>query len=173
MIDLIKNAGVADQDIQTSNYSVTPRYLHYRCNFADAEPCPPSEIVGYTVRTSVSVKVRAFDKIGEILSGVTEAGANTISGPYFTIDDIDAAQSEARAQAIEKARAKAEDLAKAGDFRLGKLLSINEGGGYYPQFARMEAMSKDGFGVGGGEAPIIEPGAQDVTVNVTLQFQIK
>lgn len=174
IIALIKDTGVLSEDIKTTNYSVTPRYLNYRCNFAKAEPCPPSEIVGYTIRTSVSVKVRDFETIGTILAGVAKKGANTISGPYFTIDNLEKAQSEAREQAIEKARTKAEDMAKAGGFRLGKLLSINEGGGYYPRAMQAKAISEDKFGAGGGvEAPIIEPGSQDVKISVTLQFQIK
>jgi len=173
MIALIKDEGVLDEDIQTTNYSVTPRYLNYRCNFANAEPCPPSEIVGYTVRQSVSVKVRDFETIGGMLAGVAEAGANTISGPYFSLEDPDEARAEARAEAIEKAKNKAEEIAKAGGFRIGKLLSIDEGGGYYPTLYRSDVQTLE-YGVGGGvEAPIIEPGSQDVSVTVTLRYQIK
>jgi len=172
IIALIKEQGVEDKDIQTTNYSVTPRYLSYRCNIRDAKPCPPSEIVGYTVRASVAVDARDFEALGAMLAGVAKKGANTISGPNFTIDDPDEARAKAREQAIEKAHKKAKEMAKAGNFRLGKLLSIQEGSEYYSYAMRVESMAFDGVSEK-MEAPMIEPGSQDVTVNITLRYEIK
>jgi len=174
MINLIKDAGVADLDIQTTNYNVNPRYTNYRCNFRgpNSEPCPPSEITGYTVSQNISIKIRDFDIIGKILAGVTKSGANTISGPYFTIEDTDNAKSQARAEAIEKAKEKAQEIAKAGGFRLGKLLSINETGGYYPRNLRGDVAIQEFTGAE-AVAPTIEPGSQDVKASVTLRYEIK
>jgi len=171
MVALVKEAGVEDKDIKTSNYSVTPRYQYYRCNNGDV--CPPSEIVGYTVSQTVSVKVRNFETIGTMLAGVAEKGANSIYGPSFSLDDPEEARAEARAEAIEKAKKKAEELAKAGGFRIGKLLSIDEGGGYYPTQYRADSMAVEAYGIDGAVEPKIEPGSQDVSVTVTLRYQIK
>jgi len=118
------------------------------------------------------VDVRDFDTLGTMLAGVAKKGANTISGPNFTIDDPDAARAEAREQAIEKAHKKAQEMAKAGGFRLGKLLSIQEGGGYYPYELSARSIAIDSVGEI-AKAPIIEPGSQDVTVNITLRYEIK
>ena len=120
----------------------------------------------------VRVKIRDFSKIGDILGGVVKAGANTVSQLQFTIDDPDSVKSQARAEAIEKARTKAEEVAKAGGFSVGRLLSIDESGQspiYYS------------YGMGGDMAvksaavptPTIEPGSQDVTVDVTLRYEIR
>ncbi len=64
-IGLVKGSGVADKDIATSNYAVEPRYQYSNCGiYASGKVCPPPEIVGYTVRQSVTVKARDFSKTG-------------------------------------------------------------------------------------------------------------
>lgn len=170
VIAFLKQSGVDGKDIKTQYYNISPRYQYYSCPIAEsrAEPCPPSEIVGYTISQSVSVKVRELGKTGDILAGVAENGANTVSGPSFTIDDPTELQNQARAAAIAKAKEKARAVAKAGGFRLGKISSIQEGISYpIPIMFEAAALGK------GGAAPSIEPGSQEVTVNVTIIYEIK
>lgn len=166
-----KEQGIGDKDIRTQNYNIDPRYQYFSCP-QNGGACPPAEIVGYTINQSVQVKIRDFTKIGSLLSGMVQKGANSVSQLTFTIDDPTMVQNEARAEAIVKARQKAEGLAAAGGFRLGKLLSIEESSSVpqipYPMYER--AM---GVGGGGGVAPSIEPGSQEVSVSVTLRYEIK
>ena len=175
-IAFVKGQGVEDKDIKTQNFSLEPRYQSFSCARPfGAEPvaCPPAEIVGYIISQTVQVKVRDFAKVGGIVSGVVENGANSVSQLSFTIDSPDAMESEARAQAIQKAKEKAKAVARAGDFRLGRLLSIQEGGfPYLPVYERAD------IGFGGAapsavSAPAIEPGSQEVKVSVTLVYEIR
>lgn len=170
-IEFVKDQGVDDKDIKTQRYSLQPRYQYYRC---EDGPCPPPEIVGYTVTQTAEVKIRDFEVIGDIVGGVVENGANTISQLSFVIDDPTEVQNQARAEAIEKAKDKAKSIASAGGFRVGRLLSIQEGGAYpvYRTYALEESLDK-ATGMGGGIAPSIEPGSEEVTVNVTLVYEIK
>jgi len=177
-IALAKAAGVEEKDIKTEYYSVEPRYQYYSCPPAElsggSKPCPPAEIMGYTVSQTVLVKIRNFDKVGDILTGVVEAGANSVSRLSFTIDDPAALESEARDEAIAEAQEKAKRTAKAGKFSLGRLLSLDEGSVYPPLYYRSEAKA---MGIGGGldaamPAPSIEPGSQEIRVNVTLRYEI-
>jgi uncharacterized protein len=180
-IDFVKSKGVSEKDIKTQSYSVEPRYQYFNCNSrilplsasGEPAPCPPPEIVGYTIRQSVEVKIRDFKKIGDIIAGVVESGANSVSQLSFTIDDPARIESEARAKAIEQARDKAKEIARAGNFRVGKLLSIDESGYPEPYYA---------YGRGGdfavaesvkAIAPSIEPGSQDVKINVVLRYEIR
>lgn len=177
-IALIKSKGVEDKDIKTENYNLSPRYSI--CNpgsdaiLSAGGACPPSEIVGYTITQSVSVKIRDFKKIGEVLGGVAERGVNSVSGLSFTIDDRTMLENEARGEAIAQAKEKAKDLAKAGGFRVGRLLSIyDQGTPPVPYY---------GYGMGGDAslelrkaavAPTIEPGSQEVYVTVSLSYEIE
>ncbi len=171
-IDFVKGQGVADKDIKTQSYDVYPRYQYSSC-FDNT--CPPPVITGHTVTQSVLVKVRDFTKTGSLLGGVVDNGANQVSQLTFTVDDPASVQDEARAEAIKKAQAKAKSVAQAGGFRLGDLLSLDEGLQYpQPYYAYglggAEVKSEAG---GGGGAPAIEPGSQDVVVTVTLRYEIK
>lgn len=179
VIEFVKSKGVDKKDIKTQTYQIEPRYQYFNCNpsileFGSVTPCPPAEIVGYTIRQSVLVKVRDFGTIGAILSGAVKAGANSVSGPSFTIDDPDAAKQEARKEAVEKAKEKAAQIAKVGGFSVGRLLSIEEGfsGPIYPMYER--AMGIGGAGLDAKTpVPSIEPGSEEVTVTVTLRYEIE
>ena len=175
-VAFLKKQGVEDKDIKTQQFSLEPRYQSFSCPRplgGEAVPCPPSEIVGYTIHQTVQVKVRDFAKVGAVVSGVVEQGANSVSQLFFTIDDLEGVQQEARGQAIQKAQEKARSMARAGDFRLGRLISLQEGGyPYYPVYERAD------LGMGGAVSapapvPTIEPGSQEVKVSVTLTYEIR
>ncbi len=179
-ITFLKQNGIAEQDIQTSGYNLTPRYQSVYCNPQPGQTrvCPPASIVGYTVEQTVRVKIRQdhFSQIGTVMSGVVSAGANTVSQLNFTLDDPAMAENEAREQAIKQAQEKARSVAKAARFRLGDLLSIDEGG-YQPFYGLESAKYGSAMGMGGdgfvpAPAPAIEPGSQEVLVNVTLRYAI-
>lgn len=185
-IAFLKEQGVEAKDITTSAYNVSPRYQYYNCNTTSrsmtptmdiampVEVCPPADIVGYTVTQTVSVKSRDFTKTGGLLSGVVEKGANNVSSLSFEIDDPDTLESTARAQAIEKARAKAEAVAKAGGFSVGRILSIDEGYAYPTYDERAYAMDAMSYSKGGATpTPVVEPGSQEIHVTVTMRFEIK
>ena len=181
-IAFVKNNKVDQKDIKTEGYNINPRYQYYECDrqvqiyspVFEPTPCPPPEIMGYTITQTVGVKVRDFSKVGDIVAGVVENGANSVSGLSFTIDDRTKAENEARAEAISKAKEKAKAIARAGDFSVGRLLSIEEG--YQPYY---------GYGMGGGAdalslksaagapTPTIEPGSQEVKITVTLRYEIE
>lgn len=176
-IAFVKDKGVDAKDIKTQNYTINPRYQYYDCSrpiySSGATPCPPAEIVGYTVTQTADVKMRDFTKIADILSGVVKNGANTVSQLSFTIDDPTSVQQSAREEAITKAKQKAESIAKAAGFSLGQLLSIQENGTPTPQpYYYNTAMKAEATGMGGG-GPAVEAGSEDVTVNVTLTYEIR
>lgn len=167
VVSFLKNNGVEEKDIQTSRYSVNPKYQSFRCDFGDA--CPPAKIAGYVVTQTVTVKVRNLDSAGELLAGVVENGSNSVSGLTFTIDDTVELEKEARALAVTQARDKAQAIAEAGEFKLGDILSV--------QTVDSPVYSVNEFAdARGGElspAPAIEPGSEKVTARVIVTYEIR
>lgn len=168
----LKDQGVEKKDLQTNQYSLTPRYSYSNC--VAGTTCLPPTISGYTLTQTLSIKVRNFDSLGNILSGVVLQGANTVSGVNFTVDDDTDARQVARTEAITKAKKKALEIAQAGGFRLGKLVSLYEDAG-------TSGVDNTGYGgLGGGPqadvksavAPVIEPGTQQGTVHINLTYEI-
>jgi len=171
-IGFLKENKINPKDIKTESYDLSPRYQYYDCTTNGV--CPPSEIVGYTLTQSVEVKIRDFNKIGDVISGVVKNGANSVSQLNFTIDDPTKVQDAAREEAIKKAQEKAKAIARAGGFDMGRLLSIEEGGGV-PSIMPMYDYAK-----GGGmekamavPTPAIEPGSKETRVTVTLKYEIE
>lgn len=174
VINYLKKQGVEAKDIKTVALNVEPRYQYYNCTEGS---CPPATIIGYTVRQTVSVKVRDLAKAGALLSGVVSNGANSVSNLNFTLENRDKVVNDAKAQAINKAKEKAETLAKAGGFRLGKLIAIDDGFAPYAPTAVAEgrggmAMGKAMDSVTNQAAPI-EPGSQEIQQFVTLRYEIR
>ncbi len=122
MITSLKDAGVEDSDIQTSRFSVEPRY-----NFREGE----QELIGFFVENLVTVKIRNIDDTGTLIDDVVEAGGDLtrVQNLRFTIDDPEELQQEARRLAMENAKSKAETLADSAGVELGKPRSISESGG--------------------------------------------
>ncbi|MBI4406882.1 MAG: SIMPL domain-containing protein [Candidatus Kerfeldbacteria bacterium] len=163
IVSVMKGAGIADEDIQTTAYNLNPRY--------DYTKFSRGEIVGYDLTQGVTVKIRALDTIGEVVDAATQAGANDVSSPAFEIDDPEQVKTAARAEAFEKAKAKAESLAAAAGVKLGQIVTFSEddGGSVYPSYYGYDSLSveKD-FAVGA----TIEPGSQEVQVIVSVTYAL-
>lgn len=170
-IAFVKSFGVKAEDIKTSAYTLYPQY-DYGVVTPDGKPKPPM-IVGYTLTQTVSIKVRDFSKIGDILGGLPGKGVNQIDQVGFDVDDQDSALAAARQEAFTKARAKAQAMAGFAGARLGSVMTFSEGyGGGVPIFYK--AMSAEsGRGGVATPAPTIEPGTQDVTVTVNVTYELR
>jgi uncharacterized protein YggE len=116
--NVLRNYDVAEEDVQTSNFNVYP---------SDRYDPMTGEITShyFVVENTVTVIVRDLSKLGEILSAVVEAGANSINGISFDVEDRETAVAQARELAIQDAQAKAQAIADAAGVKLGDLLSID------------------------------------------------
>jgi hypothetical protein len=164
IIDAASAAGVADDDIQTANYSVTVvRDYDQNGN--------PADIQGYQVSNQVNLTIRSPEEVGAILDAVVAAGANNIYGIAFYVEDPTAAASQARAAAVRDARAKADELATAAGGTLGRVLSITEGFGAPPP---PEIFARGGADMEAAQASVpIETGTSEVAVDVQITFELE
>ncbi len=168
-IAFLKESGVAEKDIKTASYDIYPKY-EYGEIFCIRTPCPSpkQELIGYEVMQSIMVKVRKTDKAGTLLGGLGTIGITNISGLAFSLDDEDAKQNEARAFAIDDAKAKAKQLAKDLGVHLGPIRNFSESNNmpYYGSFAKMSADS-------GAPAPEIPAGETKITSSVSITYEIR
>ncbi|MDQ0314090.1 SIMPL domain-containing protein [Amorphus orientalis] len=162
VVDAIKQAGIEARDIQTSGFSVSPRYVN-----RENETGAPT-IDGYRVSNTITARVRDLDKLGTLLDTLVKAGANDIGGIQFEITDTSKLEDTARIAAIADARHKAEIFAEAAGVELGQVRSIDEGGAGSPRpqpMMRMEAMSASSVPV--------EAGEQTISAQVRMVFEIE
>lgn len=192
IIAYLKDEGIDERDIKTTNYSSNPRYewqggevystgAGTSVGGSDAMMMYPvpypgngtQVIVGYEVHHSVSVKIRDTEKAGTIVTGVGALGVTNMYGPNFTVDDEDALMRDARKDAIRDAKDKAEELADDLDVKLVRIISFSEnGGGYYPMYARMEGgMAYDSAEV--KVAPEIPEGENKINASVSITYEIR
>ena len=122
VIDALKASGIAEADIQTSDFSLSPKYRQVK----DDDGAMSSEISGYQVRNGLNVKVRDLAKLGSVLDEAVKLGVNNGGGITFSNSDPSAAEDEARREAVSNALAKAETLSEAAGVSLGDILSISE-----------------------------------------------
>jgi uncharacterized protein len=155
IIKKLTDLGVAEKDIQTSNFGISPVYG------ADGR-----QVEGYRVANTLSVTVRDLAGAGALLDQVVQAGANSVQGISFSVADPKALLNQAREQAIADARTRAELLAKAGGAGLGQVLAINEGGFAQPlPIMRADVMQS-------ADVPL-QPGEQLYSVDVQVTFELR
>jgi uncharacterized protein YggE len=161
IIAAVASAGVERRDLRTSLLSVQPRY-DYRDGKAPV-------LTGYDLANAVEVTVRDLGNLGPVVDGALTAGATSLDGLTFRLDDPREAERTARIAAVAEARARAEVLAAAGAVTLTSVQAIVEGGPppTWPQSkaARMMATADSGTPV--------EAGTTEIAVTVTVTFGIR
>jgi uncharacterized protein YggE len=159
VVGVLKDAGVDAKDIQTSNLSISPVYDDQGEN-----------VIAYGVTNTVDVTIRDLDKAGEIVDAAAKVAGDEIvvNGLSFSFDDNSELVAQARTEAVKRAKAQAEQLAKAAGVELGDVLTITEAGvpdGPVIAAAPREAGSAD------ASTPI-EPGSQSLSVQVSITYEI-
>ncbi len=148
----LKKAAIAEKDIQTSNLSVNPQYRYVE-NQAPV-------LIGYQVSNQVTVAVRDLKKLGAAVDATVNAGANQVNGISFGLADPTTAENAAREAAVRALTAKADLYARATGYRIVRLVTLSEGGGYTPQppmplaAMAMRSEAKDSTPVSSGELSV-------------------
>ena len=158
VIRLIKDAGVADEDIKTSQFSINPRY--------DFEG---RAITGYVVTNLLTTRLGEGKDAGALIDAAAGAAGNDVrvQSVQFEIDDEGSLFAEARANAVKQARTQAEQLAEAADVELGEVRSIVELSTETPPGPFPLSRTEDAA----GSVPL-QPGSQELTLEVQVVYDI-
>jgi len=158
--DAIKAAGVADKDIQTTNFSIYPQQQY-------DDKGHVTDII-YVVSNTVYVTVRDLAGLGGLLDASVRAGANSIDSISFDVDDKTEPLSQARLAAVENARKQADELTAAAGVSVGDVQTIS----YYDNSAPLTVQySRADMAVGGGVP--VEAGSMQITTTVNIVYGIK
>jgi uncharacterized protein len=158
----LRQAGVADKDIRTASLNLQPQY-----RYADNQP---PTVTGYQASNQLTITFRDISRAGSILDALVAQGVNQIGGPDFALEHPDSALDEARGQAMQKARAKAEVYARAAGLSIKRIVAISENGGYSPpqpprpvfMMARAKAADTE-----------LQPGDEKIGVTVNVVFELQ
>ncbi len=158
----LKAMGIEEKDLQSS-YTISPDY-----NYTEQRG---QELRGYRVSNSLTVKIRDLSKVSNVLALAGKHGATDVGGLSFTIDDPENLKTEAREKALVDAKTKAERLGQKLGLRLGGIISYSEYEG--PDYGPYAANKMYDVGGMGGSAPVAVPGgSMDVTMNVSVVYEV-
>lgn len=163
VIDALKAAGIEAKDIQTANFNIQPSYEF-------TQDGKPPKLTGYTVSNTVAVRVRAVEKLGEILDVAVGQGSNQINGVSFIVSKAEELKDAARKAAVANATRMAKVYAEAAGVTLGDVQTISETSNareYGPVVVSMAPRAR-----AAGPAPI-EAGEETLESQVTMVWAIK
>lgn len=159
----LKDAGIAEKDMQTSNFMIQPRY-----DYNDGKQ--PPVLLGYDVSNNVTVIVRKIDGLGALLDKVVQAGSNQINGIAFDVSKPTEELDEARKLATADATRKAKLYAEAMGVKLGPVLTISESS-YQPPTPMLRTTAAP---MADGARPVpVAAGEMSLAVDVNITWQIQ
>jgi uncharacterized protein YggE len=160
ILSAVSAAGVERRDIRTSTLSVQPRY-----DYRDGKP---PTLTGYDLANVVVVTARDLARLGDVIDGALGAGATSLDGLTFRVDDPRAAEREARTTAVAEARERADVLAAAAGVTIAGVHDIVEAGAMpvWPQAKAARAMLAADAGTP------VEGGTTEIAVTVTVTFRL-
>ncbi len=155
--------GIAKDDIQTSNFSISPQFQYSNTQ-------EPPRFLGYDVSNQVSVKLRKMDRIGATLDALIAAGANNFFGPNFMLEADGSAKTAARKAAFADASARGRELASLAGYSGLRLLEVSE------NYASNRPMAMDSaanvVAVSAEKRTPIEPGQVGTMATLTVKYEM-
>jgi uncharacterized protein YggE len=161
VLEALSARGVARKDLRTALLSLSP--------VTDYSPETGPRVTGYQAANSVAVTVRDLASAGALIDAALAAGATSMDGLDFGVDDPSAAEEQARQLAMADARRRAQTIAQAAGLTLGAVTNVVEGerGGPVP-FPVLRAVA---FKAEAADTPV-EAGSQEIVVSVTVAYSI-
>ncbi len=160
VMDVLKANNIADNDIQTQQFSINPQYSY-------DQTTGTQNITGYQVTNTINVKLRDINKVGTLIDAVVAAGGNltVINNVNFTVEDPTKYYDDARQKAIDDANKKAQEIADLYGVTLGKPTYVLETSST-PYYSGVSA----GLAIMTGQGTSISAGSTDIILDVQASY---
>ena len=155
VLDAVKQQGIPDENIQTSNINVYQDYTD------------PSL---YNVEVTYTIKVAPIENVGKVIDSAIAAGANITYSLSFDIEDRDGAYMQALEKAMSSVSDKAQKMAEAGGLSIDRVLLVQESGSNYYPMADNTMMKVAGEA---SDAISVVPGQLEISATVTATYLLK
>lgn len=174
LIEQVKAFGIADEDLKTENISVyeykepIEDYMIMPANMGSGNSgSPVGTQTQWQASNSLVVTVRDLSRVSELATILTNAGATTVSGPIFEVDDTSEAEKALLGEAMEDARERADAILAGTGQKVVRVLNAYENDYYqpYPAYDRMSGVSEQ------TNVPV-EPGSQQIIKTVSVTYEI-
>ena len=161
--DSLVAIGVDIADITTQNYHISRLDKYY-----NGESTPGN----YQVRNSMKIVVFDMDLVGQVIDTAIQAGANELTSLNFSLKDTSDVLKQARLQAVNDARSRAELFATASGRKLGDVITITEVQGNY---AMPQTMMTNSFAFESYDAVAtpLQAGNIDVSASVNITYKLE
>jgi uncharacterized protein YggE len=162
--EAVKNLGVKDENIQTSNFWVNPQFDYNK---------QPAVQTGYTAENDISVKTTP-DEVSQVIFAGATNGANNFYNFSVSVSNEEEVKTNLMAQAIDDAKNKAEAIAKSTNKTLGEFKVISYG--YVPLTQNSALYTTQGGAAmegASGTTSAISTGLNEISVNVYATFELK
>lgn len=167
VIAQLKELGVEESSIQTSDYYMNPVY-NYSGNTA--------RVTGYEAVATLTVSDLAIDSLDEILAKSVDGGINTIRSITYMASGYDESYQEALKKAVDAAHRKAQALAEASGRSVGAALNITETSGYtearYEDRARANQWMSVKEELAAADTAGMMPGEICVEAGIIVEYQM-
>lgn len=161
LIESIKKFGIPSEDIKTQSINFFQNQEQYY-EFGRQKSRPGQ----WVISNSIDIRLRDVDKASEMANLLAASGATTVYGPNFAMEETEIIEEALISNAVKNARDKAAKIALSSGRKLGKILSVAEGG-----------VSTGGTIYGGGRGGMdllvpVESGSNTVSKQVTVIFEM-
>ena len=162
VIDAIVATRVERRDVRTTLVGLSP--------VTDYSPERGPRVTGYQLTNTVEATVRNLPAVGALIDAALGAGATSLDGLAFRLEDPSEPEAAARRAAVEDARGRATVLAEAAGIRVGAVVGILEEQrwGSIPFSRGGQAL----YAMAAEASTPIEAGSQEIAVSVIVSFAI-
>ena len=168
IIRALKQAGLSDENVTTSNFQITPNY--------DSENSNYDSIISYTALNKIELKTSANANISKFIDLAVNNGANRVENIDFVISEetLDTINLQLLKDAYRNAKQKAEILASEGNFTITgvKKIDTSTEGGYIPPVYFYDNYAGDDAEKMPSPSTHIIPQKNKITVTLPVIFYI-